>query len=199
MAEENEMENGSGDGAQNGNSYFGAFAGIVDALDAIAQAVAPGGADGGEPPAGPQRPDGDNSYFSSFRCIRDALARVRDAVDARLALPPRTGAFALVSPQAEGGTVALADNAVNDVSLGGGSVAFAFPERTEGFARSFILRLTMETRTEWTLPDGVSFEGDDYDALGELAEGETAALFFSETREDVFLVSRKAARAVVKG
>ena len=120
-------------------------------------------------------------------------------MDARLALPPRTGAFALVSPQAEGGTIALADNAVNDVSLGGGSVAFAFPERTEGFARSFILRLTMEARTEWTLPDGVSFEGDDDDALGELAEGETAALFFSETREDVFLVSRKAARAVVKG
>ena len=57
----------------------------------------------------------------------------------------------------------------------------------------------MEARTEWTLPDGVSFEGDDDDALGELAEGETAALFFSETREDVFLVSRKAARAVVKG
>ena len=131
--------------------------------------------------------------------IRDALSRVRDAVDARLALPPRTGAFALVSPQVEDGTIALRDNAVNDVSLGGGSVAFAFPERTEGFARSFILRLTMEARTEWTLPDGVSFEGDDDDALGELAEGETAALFFSETREDVFLVSRKAARAVVKG
>ena len=199
MAEENEMADGNGDGAQSGNSYFGAFAGIVDALDAIAEAVAPAGADGGDPPAEPPGAGGDNSYFSSFRCIRDALARVRDAVDARLALPPRTGAFALVSPQAEGGTVALADNAVNDVSLGGGSVAFAFPERTEGFARSFILRLTMEARTEWTLPDGVSFEGDDCDALGEVAEGETAALFFSEVGEDVFLVSRKAARAVVKG
>ena len=199
MAEENEMENGSGDGAQNGNSYFGAFAGIVDALDAIAEAVAPAGADGGDPPAEPPGAGGDNSYFSSFRCIRDALSRVRDAVDARLALPPPTGAFALVSPQAEDGTIALRDNAVNDVALTGGAVAFAFPERAEGFSRSFILRLTMEAQTEWTLPDGVSFEGDDYDALGELAEGETAALFFSEVGENVFLVSRKAARAVVKG
>ena len=59
MADENEMADGNDGGAQGGNSYFGAFAGIVDALDAIAQAVAPGGADGGEPPAGPQRPDGD--------------------------------------------------------------------------------------------------------------------------------------------
>ena len=199
MAEENEMENGSGDGAQNGNSYFGAFAGIVDALDAIAEAVAPAGADGGDPPAEPPGAGGDNSYFSSFRCIRDALSRVRDAVDARLALPPPTGAFALVSPQVEDGTIALRDNAVNDVALTGGAVAFAFPERAEGFSRSFILRLTMEAQTEWTLPDGVSFEGDDDDALGELAEGETAALFFSEVGEDVFLVSRKAARAVVKG
>ena len=199
MAEENEMADGSGDGAQNGNSYFGAFAGIVDALDAIAEAVAPAGADGVDPPAEPPGAGGDNSYFSSFRCIRDALSRVRDAVDARLALPPPTGAFALVSPQVEDGTIALRDNAVNDVALTGGAVAFAFPERAEGFSRSLILRLTMEAQTEWTLPDGVSFEGDDYDALGELAEGETAALFFSEVGEDVFLVSRKAARAVVKG
>jgi len=87
-------------------------------------------------------------------------------------------------------------HAVDEVAY---DVITLFPERTEGFARSFILRLTMEARTEWTLPDGVSFEGDDCDALGEVAEGETAALFFSETREDVFLVSRKAARAVVKG
>ena len=199
MADENEMADGNDGGAQGENSYFGAFAGIVDALDAIAEAVAPAGADGGDPPAEPPGAGGDNSYFSSFRCIRDALSRVRDAVGARLALPPPTGAFALVSPQAEDGTIALRDNAVNDVALTGGAVAFAFPERAEGFSRSFILRLTMEAQTEWTLPDGVSFEGDDYDALGELAEGETAALFFSEVGEDVFLVSRKAARAVVKG
>ena len=199
MADENEMADGNDGGAQGGNSYFGAFAGIVDALDAIAEAVAPAGADGGDPPAEPPGAGGDNSYFSSFRCIRDALSRVRDAVDARLALPPPTGAFALVSPQVEDGTIVLRDNAVNDVALTGGAVAFAFPERAEGFSRSFILRLTMEAQTEWTLPDGVSFEGDDYDALGELAEGETAALFFSEVGENVFLVSRKAARAVVKG
>jgi len=65
------------------NSYFGAFAEIVAALDALAKAVTPDADDDGEGAPDVARPCC-NSYFDSFKAIRDALVRLKDATDARL-------------------------------------------------------------------------------------------------------------------
>ena len=65
------------------NSYFGAFAEIVAALDALAKAVTPDTDDDGEGAPDVARPCC-NSYFDSFKAIRDALVRLKDATDARL-------------------------------------------------------------------------------------------------------------------
>ena len=181
----------------NPNSYFKELEGIVAALDALAKAVTPDEYDDGTPPEELPVPCC-NSYFASFRAIRDAIGRVKDAVDERNA-SPGGGAFALVSARPSSGRVWLQNLAVNDVTLGGGSVAFAFPQRTPGSARSFILRLTMAASTEWSLPAGVSFESDDDGALGEVADGETAVFMFTEMSDGLFLVSRKTASAVAKG
>ena len=66
------------------NSYFEAFDGIVAALDALAKAVTPDGGDDGTPPEEGARPCC-NSYFASFRNITDALARLKSAVEERIA------------------------------------------------------------------------------------------------------------------
>ena len=186
----------------NPNSYFEAFAEIAAALDALAKAVTPDDGDDGTPPDEGEKPCC-NSYFASFRNIRDALLRVRAAMAERIDETKETvefaGAFALAAPTAEGGVVQLKNLASNDVSLDGGSVAFAFPQRTPGSARSFALRLTMAASTEWSLPAGVSFESDDDGALGDVAVGETAVFMFTEMSDGLFLVSRKAASAVTKG
>ena len=189
------------DGAHNPNSYFEAFAEIASALDALAKAVTPDDGDDGTPPGEGRRPCC-NSYFASFRDIRDALARVKDAAEERIAesrsAAEGAGAFALVAPTPVRGVVSLRNLAANAVTLGGGSVAFAFPQRTPGSARSFILRLTMSALTEWSLPAGVSFESDDGDVFADVGAGETAVLVFSEVADGVFLVSRKTVDAVAK-
>ena len=172
--------------AREQNSYFEAFAGIVAALDALAKAVTPDGSDDGTPPEEIASPDC-NSYFASFKAIEDALSRVKDAVDERNALPD-AGLFALAAPQVSGGTAAL----------DGAAVALAFPEPAAGLGRSFVVRFVCTAETHWTLPAGASFESDDDGVFSDVRAGETAALFFSEVAENVFLVSRKTVATVAK-
>ena len=182
--------------AREQNSYFEAFAGIVAALDALAKAVTPDGSDDGTPPEEIASPDC-NSYFASFKAIEDALSRVKDAVDERNALPD-AGLFALAAPQVSGGTAALANKAVNTVALDGAAVALAFPEPAAGLGRSFAVRFVCTAETHWTLPADASFESDDDGVFSDVRAGETAALFFSEVAENVFLVSRKTVATVAK-
>ena len=178
------------------NSYFEAFAGIVAALDALAKAVTPDGSDDGTPPEEMPAPEC-NSYFASFKAIEDALARVREAVEERNALSGG-GLFDLVSPAVSGGTVALANKAVNAVALDGSPVALAFPAAVAGQGRSFVVRFVCTAETAWMLPADASFESDDDGVFAEVEVGETVALFFSEVAENVFLVSRKTVNAVAK-
>ena len=77
-------ETGAVGEAHKPNSYFEAFDGIVAALDALAKAVTPDGGDDGTPPEEGARPCC-NSYFASFRNITDALARLKSAVEERIA------------------------------------------------------------------------------------------------------------------
>ena len=197
MAENGEeTENVSGEDSHGANSYFEAFAGIVAALDALAKAVTPDAGDDGTPPD-QMPPPSCNSYFASFKAIQDALERVKAAVDERNAMPG-AGLLDLVAPPATGGTVALVNKAVNAVSLDGTAVSLEFPAPVAGRGRSFVVRFVCTAETEWALPEGVSFEGDDDGVFADVGVGETAALFFCEVAEGVFLVSRKTVNAVTK-
>ena len=73
------------------------------------------------------------------------------------------------------------------------------PPKTAGKARSFMLRLTMTVATEWTLPSDVGYESDDEDVFAEIEAGTTAVFMFTETADNLFMVSRKNVRTVTKG
>ena len=98
------------------------------------------------------------------------------------------------NPKEEKAAYAARAQAVMD----GTAIAFAFPATTDGKARDFIVRLTMNAATSWSLPGGASFESDDEDVFAEVEPGATAVFFFFEIADDVFMVSRKAANAVAK-
>ena len=305
------------------NSYFEAFDGIVAALDALAKAVTPDGGDDGTPPEEGARPCC-NSYFASFRNITDALARLKSAVEERIAagggieeesdpvfrkwrdegysiglgkganvtsngvaigwnssagagtgtgsndsgavavgkaaqawgigaaslgkgavagstsarttlptvqlgtgqnaengtlqfrdwqlvgadgaipaerLPAGLTSFDIKTPFIDHTGTQLYDKAVNVLSLYGPSTAQAFkmPPKTAGKARSFMLRLTMTVATEWTLPLDVHYESDDENVFAEIEAGTTAVFMFTETADNLFMVSRKNVRTVTKG
>ena len=192
----NEDEVRQEDEAHKPNSYFEAFAEIVAALDALAKAVTPDDGDDGSPPDDLPAPCC-NSYFASFRAIRDALARVKAAVDERNA-SPGGGGLDLVTPAVSDGTATLVNRAVNAVALDGAAVALAFPAAVAGQGRSFVVRFVCAADTDWTLPQGVSFESDDDGVFADVGVGETAVLIFSEVAANVFLVSRKTVSAVAK-
>lgn len=192
----NEDEVRQEDEAHKPNSYFEAFAEIVAALDALAKAVTPDDGDDGSPPDDLPAPCC-NSYFASFKAIRDALARVKDAVDERNA-SSGGGGLELVTPVVSDGTVALVNRAVNAIALDGTAVALAFPAADDGQGRSFVVRFVCTADTDWTLPQGVSFESDDDSVFADVGAGETALLIFSEVAANVFLVSRKTVSAVAK-
>ena len=106
---------------------------------------------------------------------------------------------------AENGTLQfrdwLYDKAVNVLSLYGPSTSqnFKMPPKTAGKARSFMLRLSMTVATEWTLPSDVGYESDDEDVFAEIEAGTTAVFMFTETADNLFMVSRKNVRTVTKG
>ena len=196
------------DGIHEPNSYFKAFDTIVAELDELAKVLTPDESDDGAPADEGTRPCC-NSYFSSFRNIADALERVKYAAAERIAestdgmipaerIPKAASSFDFAAPSAVHGSVALANHAVNAVVLNGTAVTFTFPAKTSGKARDFIVRLTMESATGWSLPEGVSFESDDGDVFAEVDAGATAVFFFFEVADDVFMVSRKTANAVAK-
>ena len=305
------------------NSYFEAFDGIVAALDALAKAVTPDGGDDGTPPEEGARPCC-NSYFASFRNITDALARLKSAVEERIAagggideesdpvfrkwrdegysiglgkganvtsngvaigwnssagagtgtgsndsgavavgkaaqawgigaaslgkgavagstsarttlptvqlgagqnaengtlqfrdwqlvgadgtiplgrLPAGLTSFDIKTPFIDHTGTQLYDKAVNVLSLYGPSTSqnFRMPPKTAGKARSFMLRLTMTVATEWTLPQDVHYESDDENVFAEIEAGTTAVFMFTETSDNLFMVSRKNVRLVSKG
>ena len=106
--------------------------------------------------------------------------------------------MALVTPTVTGGAATLVDSAVNAISLDGTAVALAFPAAVAGQGRSFVVRFVCAADTDWTLPQGVSFESDDDGVFADVGVGETAVLIFSEVAANVFLVSRKTVSAVAK-
>ena len=258
-------ETGEGVEPHKPNSYFEAFDGIVAALDALAKAVTPDGGDDGTPPEEGARPCC-NSYFASFRNITDALARLKSAVEERIAagggideesdpvfrkwrdegysiglgkganvtsngvaigwnssagagtgtgsndsgadgaipaerLPAGFTSFDIKTPFIDHTGTQLYDKAVNVLSLYGPSTSqnFRMPPKTAGKARSFMLRLTMTVATEWTLPQDVHYESDDENVFAEIEAGTTAVFMFTETSDNLFMVSRKNVRLVSKG
>ncbi len=132
-----------------------------------------------------------------FPCI--SFTVLKPAPDIATALE-KAGAFALAFPSVSDGSVALADQSVNAVTFGEAPVALSFPERTDGFARSFVVRIAASAGSDarWTLPDDVSFESGENDALGDVPAGETAVIAFMEIAENVFMVSRKTVTPVAK-
>lgn len=122
--------------------------------------------------------------------IASVIAEAKIAIDGM-------GCLDLKSPTASGGTVALSNRAVNSVTLTGSQVAFSFPTAISGRGRAFVLRITMSSSTNWTLPSGVTFEGES-DVFDAVQAGETAVFIFSEMTAGRFLVSRKTVSTVTK-
>ena len=116
-------------------------------------------------------------------------------------LPAGLTSFDIKTPFIDHTGTQLYDKAVNVLSLYGPSTSqsFKMPPKTAGKARSFMLRLSMTVATEWTLPSDVGYESDDEDVFAEIEAGTTAVFMFTETADNLFMVSRKNVRTVTKG
>lgn len=116
-------------------------------------------------------------------------------------LPAGFTSFDIKTPFIDHTGTQLYDKAVNVLSLYGPSTSqnFRMPPKTAGKARSFMLRLTMTVATEWTLPQDVHYESDDENVFAEIEAGTTAVFMFTETSDNLFMVSRKNVRLVSKG
>ena len=116
-------------------------------------------------------------------------------------LPAGLTSFDIRTPLVDHTGAQLYDKAVNVYSFYGPSTsqAFKMPPKTAGKARSFMLRLTMTVATEWTLPLDVHYESDDENVFAEIEAGTTAVFMFTETSDNLFMVSRKNVRLVSKG
>lgn len=194
------------------NAYFAELDAIAAKLDEAAKILTPDEGDDGTPPDGTEREES-NSYFASFRNIASALARLNVAIAERIGaseegiipaerLPAGIASFDIKTPFIDHGGAQLYDNAVNALSLYGPSTAYAYrlPAKTAGKARCFMLCLSMNAATEWTLPQDVAYESDDEGVFDEIEVGTTSVFMFTEIRDNVFLVSRKRnVRSVVKG
>ena len=125
--------------------------------------------------------------------IAEVLADARDAVNT-------AGAFALATPAIVDYEATLADRTVNVLPMPAESVALRFPEKIDGYARSFIVRMAASESSDglFSLPAGVSFESGDEDALADVPAGEVAILAFMEVAENVFMVSRRTVNTVTK-
>ena len=192
------------------NAYFAELDAIAAKLDETAKILTPDEGDDATPPDEGERTES-NSYFASFANIASALERLKEAIAERIAagggtipaerLPAGLTSFDIKTPSIDHTGARLHDKAVNVYSFYGPSTSqdFRFPEKTAGKARSFILRLSMTAATEWTLPSDVHYESDDEDVFAEIEVGTTAIFMFTETSDNLFMVSRKNVRNVTKG
>ena len=89
------------------------------------------------------------------------------------------------------GRAQLADRAMNNLAVEGGSTTVVMPDMVPGKAREFMLRVTASGENEIAFAGADAFEGDD-GALEPPGDGETVVYFFTETASDVMLVARKA-------
>ena len=192
------------------NAYFAELDAIAAKLDETAKILTPDEGDDATPPDEGEQTES-NSYFASFANIASALERLKVAIAERIAagggtipaerLPAGLTSFDIKTPFIDHTGTQLYDKAVNVLSLYGPSTAqnFRMPPKTAGKARSFMLRLSMTVATEWTLPSDVGYESDDEDVFAEIEAGTTAVFMFTETADNLFMVSRKNVRTVTKG
>ena len=192
------------------NAYFAELDAIAAKLDETAKILTPDEGDDATPPDEGEQTES-NSYFASFANIASALERLKSAIAERIAagggtipaerLPAGLTSFDIKTPSIDHTGARLHDKAVNVYSFYGPSTAQAFkmPPKTAGKARSFMLRLSMTAATEWTLPSDVGYESDDEDVFAEIEAGTTAVFMFTETADNLFMVSRKNVRLVSKG
>ena len=89
------------------------------------------------------------------------------------------------------GRAQLADRAMNNLAVEGGSTTIVMPDMVPGKAREFMLRVTASGENEIAFAGADAFEGDE-GALEPPGDGETVVYFFTETASDVMLVARKA-------
>ena len=89
------------------------------------------------------------------------------------------------------GRAQLADRAMNNLAVEGGSTTVVMPDMVPGKAREFMLRVTASGENEIAFAGADAFEGDE-GALEPPGDGETVVYFFTETASDVMLVARKA-------
>ena len=88
------------------------------------------------------------------------------------------------------GRAQLADRAMNNLAVEGGSTTVVMPDMVPGKAREFMLRVTASGENEIAFAGADAFEGDE-GALEPPGDGETVVYFFTETAADVLLVARK--------
>ena len=89
------------------------------------------------------------------------------------------------------GRAQLADRAMNNLAVEGGTTTVVMPDMVPGKAREFMLRVTASGENEIAFAGADAFEGDE-GALEPPGDGETVVYFFTETASDVMLVARKA-------
>ncbi len=106
------------------NAYYGAFDGIIAALDALAKTLTVDTGDDATPPDATPPPER-NTYFASFREMASAIVRVKDAMSERLAaLAEQDPAFK--NWRDESYTVGIgkdADSAAHGIAIGWNSSA----------------------------------------------------------------------------
>ena len=88
------------------------------------------------------------------------------------------------------GRAQLADRAMNNLAVEGGSTTVVMPDMVPGKARDFMLRVTASGENELLFTGAEAFEGEE-GALEPPGDGETVVYFFTETSSDVLLVARK--------
>lgn len=99
------------------------------------------------------------------------------------------------------GAAALADRAVNRVSLdgppeGSSRVSLAFPAARPRLARDFLVLVRMESATPFSFTGAGAFLSDDAGVFAEVRAGETVLYSFTEVEPGRFLAARKRLEAV---
>ena len=100
--------------------------------------------------------------------------------------------YGIVRTVAKDGRAQLADRAVNNLAVEGGTTTVVMPDMVPGKARDFMLRVTATGENEIAFTGAEAFEGE-AGALDPPGDGETVVYFFTETSADVLLVARKVA------
>ena len=103
--------------------------------------------------------------------------------------------YGVVRTVAKDGRAQLADRAVNNLAVAGGTTTVVMPDMVPGKARDFMLRVTASGDNEIVFAGAEAFEGE-AGALDPPGDGETVVYFFTETSSDVLLVARKAVERI---